>query len=288
MKPKITQLSRLAVLATVLVAGCGNPARDQEKIQSLDSLNVIDENNLNEIMLDFADANQSVAYFQRSLAENPDRVEFKQGLAQSLLRAGRPEESILAYKALVEAGQATSTDRLKYAEALIQVGKWKESQAQLNAVPPTLETYDRYRLEAMVADNNKQWKRADSYYDQARGLTTRPANIYNNWGISKLARGDRPAAEEMFTRAISYDPKLFSAKNNLAISRASRKEYDLPIVPLTTTEQAELLHNIALQAIRNGDVDIGRGLLEEAVERHPRHFAEAVRKLDALEKTVLR
>ncbi|NNU81249.1 hypothetical protein HMH01_12460 [Halovulum dunhuangense] len=285
---RTSHLKKVAVLAALSVAACSDGSAEREAIQSLDSLNVIDENNLTSVMLNFADPDQAVLYFQNSLAKEPDRVDFQQGFALALMRAKRPAEAVLAFRALDEAGNMTADDRLKYAEALIQTGEWAPGKAQLDQIPPTLETYDRYRLEAMVADNSKQWARADAYYEQARNMTTRPASIFNNWGISKLARGDRTGAEEMFTRAISYDSKMFNAKNNLAISRASRRVYDLPIVPLTAVEQAELLHNIALQAIRNGDVEVGRGLLEEAVERHPRHFPEAADKLAALERNVLR
>jgi len=288
MKLRTPHLSMVAVLATLVVAGCGVSEEELEAVQSLDSLNVIDEHNLNALMLNFADPNQAVAYFQRSLSEEPDRAEFQRGLALSLSRADRPAEAVLAFKNLKEKGNAQPNDQLKYAESHIQLGEWKKAEVELDVVPPTIETYDRFRLEAMIADNNREWTRADSYYEQAREKTTRPAHILNNWGISKLARGDRTSAEELFTRSISYDRKLFSAKNNLAISRATRRVYELPLVPLTTVESAELLHNIALQAIRNGDVDIGRGLLEQAIERHPQFFADAVNKLEALNQNVLR
>ncbi|MEM8658245.1 MAG: tetratricopeptide repeat protein [Pseudomonadota bacterium] len=288
MTPKSIRRSTVVLLATLVVAGCQDPDKAREEIQSLDSLNVIDENNLNNILLDFADPEQAVVYFQSSLAKEPDRLEFKQGYAQSLARAGRLEEAVLAYQSIEATGELTNTDRLSYTEALIQTGEWEKGKAQLAAIPPTVETYDRYRLEAIVSDFQKSWDRSDAYYEQARELTTRPAAIFNNWGISKAARGDRPAAEEMFTRAISFDSSLFSAKNNLAISRATRKVYELPIVPMSKQEEAELLHNIALQAIRNGDVDIGRGLLEEAVETHPQFFSEATAKLEALDRNVAR
>lgn len=288
MKLRTSHLTGVAMLAALSLAGCSDGSAEREAIQSLDSLNVIDESNLNSIMLDFAEPDQAVLYFQKSMNENPDRLDFKQGFAQSLLRAGRASEAVIAYKDVEATGGMTNNDRLKFAEALVQTGDWQAAKVQLDKIPPTVETYDRYRLEAMIADSKKEWSRADAYYEQARALTTRPAAIYNNWGISKIARGDRTGAEEMFTKAISFDSKLFSAKNNLAISRAKRKVYDLPLVPLTTVERAELLHNIALQAIRNGDVEIGRGLLELAVETHPQHFAAAAAKLEALNKSVLR
>lgn len=288
---RTSHLSKVAVLAALAVAGCDTEAASEaarEEIENLDALNVIDESNLNDLMLNFADPNQSVIYFQRGLASDPGRVDFQRGLAKSLLSAKRPAEAASVYGTMEEKGNLNSVDRLKYAEALIQTGEWSKAQAQLGKVPPTVESYERYKLEAMVADNRKEWQKADTYYQQAREKTTRPASIYNNWGISKIARGDRGGAEEMFIKAISYDSSMFSAKNNLAISRATRKVYDLPIVPMTKAEEAELLHNIALQAIRNGDIDIGRGLLERAIETHPRHFEEASNKLAALNSSVVR
>jgi len=239
-------------------------------------------------MLDFADPNAAANYFRNALDNEPDRVEFKRGYARSLMRARRSAEAALAFQQMDAAGELANEDRLLYAEALIQNGEWDKAENQLDRIPPTLETYDRYRLEAMVADTNREWQKADHYYETARGLTTRPAAIFNNWGISKMQRRQWQAAEDLFLKAISHDPDLFNAKNNLVISRANRKVYELPAIPLSGTEQAELLHNIALQAIRNGDVDIGKGLLEEAIDRHPQHFEEAVRKLSALEANVLR
>lgn len=288
MNSRLTHPSRVVAILAIAVSACSSPERDKAKIESLGALNVIDENNLNEIMLDFADPKQAVGYFQKSLAQEPDRVDFQRGFARSLMRAKRPTESAAAFKEMDARGNLNNTDRLFYAEALIQSANWQEAERQLDAVPPTVETYDRYRLEAMIADFQKEWTKSDSFYDIARGLTTRPAPIYNNWGISKMARGDRRAAEEMFIKAISYDQNMFSAKNNLAISRAKRKIYDLPAIPMKPRERAELYHNIALQAIRNGDVEIGRGLLEQALETHPQHFDSAQTKLDALGQNILR
>ena len=48
-------------------------------------------------------------------------------------------------------------------------------------------------------------------------------------------------------------------------------------------ERAQLLYTLGLAAVKQGDVAIGRGLLQEAVETHPQHFDAAVRSLRALE-----
>ena len=57
----------------------------------------------------------------------------------------------------------------------------------------------------MIADSNQEWEKADAFYEIATGLTTRPAGVLNNWGFSKLTRGDYGDAERLFTEAITYD-----------------------------------------------------------------------------------
>ena len=145
-----------------------------------------------------------------------------------------------------------------------------------------METFKRYRLEAIIADSQKQWKKADSFYETAVGLTTQPASVLNNWGYSKLTRGDYKAAEDLFMDAISYNSKLFTAKNNLVLARGSQKNYKLPLIKMTQEERAQLLYTLGLTAIKKGDNAIGRGLIESAIEAHPRYFEVAVRSLEAL------
>ena len=150
-------------------------------------------------------------------------------------------------------------------------------------MPPTFETYERYRLEAMVADSEQEWDRADSFYETAVGLTMRPAGVLNNWGYSMLTRGDNQAAERLFTEAVTYDPDLYTAKNNLVLARATRGQYTLPLGPMAQSERAQLLYTLAVSAVRRGDIDIGRGLLQDAIDTHPQYFEAAVRALRALE-----
>ena len=169
------------------------------------------------------------------------------------------------------------------ADALIRNGDWDGAKEALDKVPPTHETFKRYRLEAMVADANQEWKRADSFYEIAVSLTTRPAGVMNNWGYSKLTRGDYSEAERLFGEAIRQDQTLFTAKNNLVLARGAQRNYSLPVIPMGQTERSQLLHTMALAAIKQGDVATGEGLLREAISTHPQHFEEAVRSLRALE-----
>jgi len=282
---KIT-LKVTALLSATLLAGCGGSISDADRALPGGPLNVIDASDLNDIMLDFADPEEAVAYFRNSIAQDPARIDFRRGLAISLARAGQHAEAVLVYEVIQEMGELTNEDRIAMADAYIRNGGWAEGEAQLNAIPPTYETYDRYRLEAIVADNDKEWSKADSFYDIARGLTTAPANTLNNWGFSKRIRGEYAEAEKLFRQALRADPSLFRAKVNLVAVRALRGEYAMPVIPMTDEERALLYYEAARGALSRGDNDIARGLLEEAINIHPRHFQAAVEALRALDNNV--
>jgi len=272
-----------AVMSVALVLAACEQTGSAEVERALDGVNVIDETNLNDIMLTAADPEEAVTYFRRASRENPDRIDLQRGLASSLIRARMNTEGVAVWRGVVESSEGTDQDRVDYADALIRTNDWEEAETQLDLVPPTFETYERYRLEAMVADSGQEWDRADSFYETAVGLTMRPAGVLNNWGYSMLTRGDNQAAERLFTEAVTYDPDLFTAKNNLVLARAARGQYTLPLVPMTQIERAQLLHTMALSAVRRGDTDIGRGLLQDAIDTHPQYFESAARALQALE-----
>jgi len=283
MRQPVTLL--LCLGGAVFLSACQNNS-DAQVQRALKDVNVIDESNLNDVMLSVADPNEAVEYFTRTLQQNPGRIDVMRGLARSLVRAQKPTESAQVWRQVVGHAEATPEDRVMLADALIRSNQWPEAKAELNQIPPTHESFDRYRLEAMVADSDKNWKKADSFYETAAGLTTTPAGVLNNWGFSKLTRGDAPGAEKLFVESLTYDPSLFTAKNNLVLARAAQRKYDLPVVHMTQTERAELLYSMALAAIKQGDVSVGKGLLNQAIETHPQHFEAAARSLEALDANV--
>ena len=275
--PALMCLSALAVLA-----GCGESMNAQTS-RAIDSVATIDQDNMAEMMMAVADPREAVEYFTQAVQRNPDRLVMRRGLARSLMRAGQPEAAIPVFQQVLEHPDATQDDRVDLAESYIRAGDWAQAEATLNAIPPTHETFARYRLEAMVADSRQQWDRADSFYEIASGLTPQPASVLNNWGFSKLTRGDHRGAERLFHEALRHDPNLFTAKNNLVLARAAQRNYELPLIEMTQVERAELLHTMALAAIRQGDVRTGRALLQDAIATHPRHFEAAANALAALQ-----
>lgn len=280
---------RILISATLLgamtLAGCDRSG-DAQVERALEDVNVVDATNLNDVMLTVADPNEAVNYFLRASTADPGRIDLMRGLSKSLIRARRATEGATAWQAVVDHEDSDLNDTVELADALIRTNDWDGAETVLDTIPPTHETFKRYRLEAMVADGNEEWDNADSFYETAVGLTTTPAGVLNNWGFSKLTRGDYTGAERMFTDALRSDANLFTAKNNLVLARGAQRNYDLPVIPMSQIERAQLLHTLALTAIKQNDLTIGRGLLGEAIETHPQHFEAAVRSLRALEDNV--
>lgn len=271
----------LCLCGTVAVSAC-NRNSDAQVQRAIKDVNVIDETNLNDVMLTMGDPGEAVSYFQNAVQQKPDRIDLKRGLGRSLVRANQPTQAVSVWREIVASPEGTNDDRVALADALVRNNDWAGAEAELGRIPPTHETFERYRLEAMVADSKKNWKKADSFYEVAAGLTTRPSGVLNNWGFSKLTRGDGAGAEKLFIQALTYDPSMFTAKNNLVLARAAQRKYDLPVVQMTQVERAELTYTLALAAIKQGDVSMGKSLLNQAIDTHPQHFEAAVRSLEAL------
>lgn len=265
------------------LTACGETTTNEDVERAFQEVNVIDETNLNEVMLTVGDPNEAVKYFQRTLQQSPDRIDLHRGLARSLTRAKRTSEAHVAWAKVVDHPESDASDRVELADALIRNNNWDEAEIVLQSIPPTYETHKRYRLEAMIADANEDWKRADAFYETAVGLTSTPAGTLNNWGFSKLTRGAHAEAERLFLDALRHDKSLFTSKNNLALARGAQGNYTLPVIEMSQVERAQLLHTLGLAAVKRGDVETGKGLLRDALDSHPQHFEAADRALMALD-----
>lgn len=277
-------VSSLCIVAVFGLAACSDPgeAEVQRAMQDINAL----EGTLDDVLLTTGSPEEAVGYFTRSLTADPNNINLQRGLGKSLIRAKRPADAIEVWKQVVAQPTANNDDRVELADAYIRANNWDMAKATLDTIPPTHETFKRYRLEAMIADSREQWDKADAFYQTAVDLTTTPANVYNNWGYSKLTRGDYVGAERLFFDALRHDQQMFTAKNNIVLARGAQRKYDLPVIQMNQTERAQLLHTMALAAIKQNDVTIGKGLLREAIDTHPQHFEEATRALRALEDNV--
>lgn len=162
----------LCLGSALVLSACENTG-DGDVQETLKAVNVIDESNLNDLMLSSADPEEAVAYFKKTLIANPERTDIKRGLALSLIRAKRPAEAVAAWELVVASEDATNEDRVGYADALIRAGEWDQAEAQLDAIPPTYETYRRYRLETVFV-----WNRGPHAVTMRGNILTGPGTAY--------------------------------------------------------------------------------------------------------------
>lgn len=273
----------ISMACLLLVAACAAVPERQSPEDSLQDINIIDDADLTGVMLTASDPNEAAAYFARALQNDPNRIDLRRGHALSLVRSKRYAEAAPAWAKVNAHPAAATPDRIAWVDSLIRTDDWAAAKREFAKIPEADNSFERFRLAALLADHSQEWDKADGYYEQAAALTARPAGIFNNWGYSKLTRQDFPEAERLFTQAIRLDASLFTAKNNLVLARGAQGQYSLPVIPVTQTERAQLLHTLALAAIKRGDVETGKALLLEAIESHPRHFDAAVQSLRALE-----
>lgn len=276
---------RFGAALLLSLAGCAGNFDLEPDLSSSDNVNVIDASSLNELMLTVSDPEDAVAYFQRALAEEPGRVDLRRGYALALARARRFDAAAGEFASLDNEAALDDATRIEYAHSLARLQRWVEAENVMSRVSASAGGPRRHLIDAMLADQRGDWAASDASYEKARRAAANPATILNNWGVSKLSSGKPEEAARLFEQALSYDPRLFNAKNNLAVSRALQGEYRLPLVTLTEEERAILLHNIGVIALRRGDRR--QASFTMAVAAHPRYYPEAAEKLAALSDSVV-
>jgi len=270
-------------LAFVALAGCQEMKTEEER-RSIDPINIIDEANLNDLMLTVGDPNAAVAYFREAVSREPDRADFKRGFAVALSNAHRYQDAAVVFQQLEEGVGLSDDDKVEYSLVLTRLERWGEAERVLNSVGSSYETARLYILKGVLHDHNEDWILADAAYGRALELSSQPAIALNNWGVSQMSRGDLPGAISTFEQVVYLEPSMFDAKNNLVLARGLTGDYRLPPISVSETEKAILYHNLALLALRNGDIEVAKGLLANAVETHPLYYPEAAEKLKALER----
>ncbi|MGR3484973.1 MAG: hypothetical protein ACU0BF_06470 [Paracoccaceae bacterium] len=222
-----------------------------------------------------------VRQFAARLERDPTDPEARRGLARAYADAGRLNDARGVYLDLSRSGGATAADRLALVEVALNLDDVATATAALGAVPVAQGGARRAMLDAMVADRGGDWARADAGYAAAASGAD-AARALNNWGVSRLARGDVSGAQSAFARAVAADASLFVAHNNLAIARAMAGDYAPPGGGLAAAQRAVLLHNMGLMAERRGDLAAARELLREAIRLHPRDYGLARARLASL------
>lgn len=75
---------------------------------------------------------------------------------------------------------------------------------------------------AVLYDTLGEFGKADAEYDRLLAAATKDADLLNDTGYSRYCRGDWPAAETLFRRAVDADAKHKRARVNLGLALAQQ------------------------------------------------------------------
>ncbi len=162
MKNRAAKWLVIAITAISLSA-CESVSNKEDPLAA----NIIDEASLNDLMLTASDPSDAVRYFEQALAHEPDRADFRRGLAISLTRAERYIEAARVYQELITLGQDQPTDRLDYSFVNIKLDRWDDVRTLSQTFPDGLQTPRRYLIDAMMADQDADWAASDAAYARA-------------------------------------------------------------------------------------------------------------------------
>jgi tetratricopeptide (TPR) repeat protein len=112
------------------------------------------------------------------------------------------------------------------ASLLVCVAQYGRSEPDPN--PPTPDKLSSARIaegKGDLARAHSNYEVAASYYWMALHSDRQNAELYNKLGIAELQLHQRSAAHKHFAQALKYDPRSFSALNNLGAVAYLDKKY---------------------------------------------------------------
>ena len=211
---------------------------------------------------------------------DPNSVETLRSLARNLGAERRHAEAAEMWTRVLASSGAVEADRDQYIRTLVRLERWEEARTQLQTAGEGPASETRLQLSGLIYDQWRDWAAADQAYSQLFLVATKPEIALNNWGMSKMVRGEYAQAALDFGEAIKIRPDFKNAHINLALARGFSGNYVLPGINLTAVERAHLYHDFGVIASQKNEFDQAEGLFTQAIETHPQYFEEAAAKLD--------
>ncbi len=207
-------------------------------------------------------------------------------LADVAFASGNYAEALTRYDKLLSAGQS-DTVLLEHAGiAALKLGDVDAANPLIKRATGTKDASWRvWNARGALADFNRDWMDADESYAEALRLAPDEAAVFNNRGWSQLLRGNWTAAIEDFERAVTINPSLTRAANNLELARAAVAA-ELPTRRPGETDEdwAHRLNDAGVAAEILGDRSRAVAAFTQALEASSRWYVRAATNLEAVSR----
>lgn len=135
----------------------------------------------------------------------------------------------------------------------------------------------------VIADLEKQYSQALTYYQQALALSPAEPMILNNIGYSHLLNNELEAALPYFQQALQTQGNYVPARHNLALLYARQNQPDLAVQTLTPVMgKAAACNDVGYLMMLNNELASAEQLFKRAIRLSPSYYREAWENLDRL------
>ncbi len=220
----------------------------------------------------------------RRIKLDPRSPDLRLRQAELAMAAGRRAEALTGFGLLL--------DELEVgARAWQGLGLARLNEKDIPGAAEALDTAIRqdpglYRAQlarGVVADRQRDWKRAETAYAAALQIKPADAAALSNRGWSRLLRGNAAQAETDLAAAVAADPGLATAANNLRMARAMQGRYEEAFLGSTPETLAADLDMVGFAALARGDYDVAEAYFRRALALSPQHDKMAATNLEWLE-----
>lgn len=207
-------------------------------------------------------------------------------LGIAYLEQAQFDKALPAFRDAAKRAQHWSYPLHNAALASVETGDYKSAikyyQQAIKLTPQY--SYLQYNL-GLVYQRLNRAKDADGAYRAAMKLAPNSAEPYNALGTLKAAQGKRAEAEQFYKDALSKNPKLYSARHNLALLLASDKNRQNEAITLWrenlrespgfTASQLSLAETLAANKDYAGAIEQYRAVVQDKPKYVAAHLALA-------------
>ncbi|PCJ99813.1 MAG: hypothetical protein COA45_03075 [Zetaproteobacteria bacterium] len=222
--------------------------------------------------------------FKKSLELDPENYEARFGLAESQIKLQEYEQALMNFQMLVPvpAYKAISLQEIGLLE--LRRRNFDVAQEYLElALESDRNLWRTWNGLAQINAYQYNWEATDRFYENALDTAAGQQHvIYNNMGVSYLARGNKEDAIVAFNSALNYAPELDIVKTNYKLALATLSRYDEATIESDVHSRAKALNNVGYAAMLQGDYEEAERLLLKSIEVSPNFYKTPYRNLQIL------
>ncbi|MDP3738228.1 MAG: tetratricopeptide repeat protein [Hyphomonadaceae bacterium] len=275
----------VAVSAFSLLGACASAPAPQ--LVDIAPLQQVTHTATPEILMARGYYDKAAIAYRTALVTKSDDFSSRYGLAEAERMSGKFDEAWADYYQLVDVAEWKARAVEGLGRVALSRGDRATALEKFNAVvADNPDAWQSWLAIAQIQDLDRQWGKADESYALALAASKEHAVVYNNHGVSMMARGEPVAAVALFRAAVAADSSMAHASTNLDLALAASGEPAvLDIANGDARDRARKLNNYGYVAMLQGRDEDAKRYYEAAVKEHPSFYALAFNNLKSLQST---